>query len=262
MKYQKTEKLMISHSMNSKMQSSDRHSESGNVLFLILIAVALFAALSYAVTQSSRSGAGDTSSETNLISSAQLTQYPAGIRTAIVRMVITGTPIESLHFSSPAVMEDDSAFREIEDGSVGIFHVEGGGATYQLAPADVVTGSANGDPAGTWYFNMDARINGIGTTPASGTTGNDIIAFLPHISDGVCKRINKEVGIIVSGGAIPEDTLGAEFYATNKNHDDDISTTVGTIGNADDHILKGQPFGCFRNTTGNVNVYYHVLMER
>ena len=64
--------------------------ESGNVLFLILIAVALFAALSYAVTQSSRTGGGASDGEQNLINSAQVTQYPASVRTAIVRMIIDG----------------------------------------------------------------------------------------------------------------------------------------------------------------------------
>ena len=71
--------------------TSQRKSESGNVLFLILIAVALFAALSYAVTQSSRSGSSDASSEKSLVSSSVLTEYPAGVRTAIMRMIVSSS---------------------------------------------------------------------------------------------------------------------------------------------------------------------------
>src|SRR5690348_16442752 len=91
---------------DSKTQSAcadNRQSESGNVLFLILIAVALFAALSYAVTQSSRSGSGEATSEKSLISGAQITQYPAGVRTDIIRMVIDNNiSIDQLEFNGPS----------------------------------------------------------------------------------------------------------------------------------------------------------------
>src|SRR5690606_2698113 len=89
--------------MELKGQNMRREAESGNVLFLILIAVALFAALSYAVTQSTRSGGGDASGETNLISSAQVTQYPASVRTSLVRMIIGGKSIDTpITFNTPS----------------------------------------------------------------------------------------------------------------------------------------------------------------
>ena len=81
--------------------------QEGNVLFLILIAVALFAALSYAVTQSSRSGGGDTS-ETTLINTAQITQYPASVRTSIIRMLVSGNvAADELLFVIPADFTTD-----------------------------------------------------------------------------------------------------------------------------------------------------------
>lgn len=105
----------------TNIEYRNRETERGNVLFLILIAVALFAALSYAVTQSTRSGSGDASGETNLINSAQLAQYPAGVRTSVVRMVIGGISVDQLVFDGP------TNFGVISDLRYAVFHPQGGG---------------------------------------------------------------------------------------------------------------------------------------
>jgi hypothetical protein len=108
-----------------------RSNQRGNVLFLILIAVALFAALSYAVTQSSRSG-GDSARETNILNSAQLAQYPNQIRTAVLRQNIDGVDITAVRFNAPA------DFATLDNNRIGVFHPEGGGAVYQQAPGDMM----------------------------------------------------------------------------------------------------------------------------
>ena len=60
---------------------------SGNALFLILIAVALFAALSYAVTSSGRGGSG-IDREKNEIAVSEIMQWLASVDAGILRMKI------------------------------------------------------------------------------------------------------------------------------------------------------------------------------
>src|SRR5262249_311305 len=140
--------------MMSRIHEKSSRRESGNVLFLILIAVALFAALSYAVTQSSRSGGGDASSETSLVNSAQITHYPSSVRTAIIRMMVSkGVDATQLEFDSPSDFGSSSA-------TYGVFHPSAGGASLAMAPADIM---ASGSQA-PWLFNSDYQIDGIGTT--------------------------------------------------------------------------------------------------
>ncbi len=234
------------------------NSESGNVLFLILIAVALFAALSYAVTQSTRTGGGSGDNETALISSAQLTQYPASIRTSVVRMIIGGTDVTNLEFNSP------SQFGTLVNPANGVFHPSGGGATYANAPGNMMaTGSQ-----GAWVFNGENQIDLLGTTDAGGpiTSTADIIAFLPGITLTLCQRINTELGLaatpVVSGGLdITTDMIdGAGITAGGG--------TIGDPAPATDAALDGQPFGCLQHDADldgdgtNDYVYYHVLVER
>lgn len=237
--------------MEQVKATTKRKGESGNVLFLILIAVALFAALSYAVTQSTRSGGGDASGETNLINSAQLTQYPASVRTAIVRMIINGTGVEELEFNTPSNFGDCTG-----TGENCVFHPSGGGATYVNAPADVMAGSGQG----TWHYNGEFEIVNIGTSVATSEAGNEIIAFLPGISVAVCNQVNDRNSV-----ASLEDT-GADIsaaYLTDMDDTYDLTAVGGEtiLGVGATVDLEGHPFGCFRNNGGDY-VYYHVLVER
>lgn len=229
--------------------------QDGNVLFLILIAVVLFAALSYAVTQSTRSGGGGASQETSLISSANVTQYPASIRTAILRMIVSNnTDADVLAFDPPT---DFATFCDVSaaNASVCVFHPDGGAALYNVAPDDVVS-----VPDTAWTFNAENEVNFIGRSAGGNSPTQqtaDIIAFLPNIRRGICERINEELGI--GAGTIPTESnidVASEMEGATGIP---AAPGGGTIGD-DITEYDSEPFGCFEQ--GGVNYYYHVLVEQ
>jgi len=258
--------------MTITKQQNARASESGNVLFLILIAVALFAALSYAVTQSSRSGGGDASSEKSLVSSSQVTQYPSSVRTSIVRMIIGGTSVDQLLFDTPSSF---AALSTTDMQKAGVFYPSGGGATYSTVPAEVMKTASSGP--GNWVFSSKYQVKNIGLTDATKGDYNEIIAFLPGVSKALCTKLDTQLGITLDAGGYPPsiDTDMAGMPVAADNMDSGISPATGTpgipatatggvIGTANTQFI-GQPFGCGRigaASTAGTYVYYHVLVER
>ena len=255
--------------MNNNMECKKRRKERGNVLFLILIAVALFAALSYAVTSSTRGGGGDAGEETNLVQSSAITQYPSSIRTSIIRMIVNGVDPRTLLFDGPENFGTGS-------GQVGestgqdiraVFHPEGGAAPKGTAPADVMSGTAQG----IWRFSSDYQITNIGTNSTSGSAANDLIAFLPNVSGAVCRKINEELGIAMSGTDADGDGV-TEVAATDiPGAAEEMTLDNPGFGSYDANKViggdfTGQPFGCYDalNSTSSSDgfVYYHVLVER
>lgn len=250
----------MTHKIESKAVKSRKSGESGNVLFLILIAVVLFAALSYAVTQSTRSGGGDVNNEQNLVKSAQITQYPASIRTALIRMIVTdGTSLNSLEFNLPSAFGSCTTPSGGVAGDNCVFHSSGGGAYYAQGPAEVLVGSTPTD----WVFNGENQVYNIGVTTADlavpTSASVEIIAFLSGVSDSICQRINSELGL--NSGAIPAET--SIDVTTNMDNGVGLASTDGdTIGAASGGpaSLNGHAFGCF--SQGGSNHYYHVLIEQ
>lgn len=253
-----------------------RSGERGNVLFLILIAVALFAALSYAVTSSSRSGSKDQGREKNVIGGAEITQYPAGLRTAILRMIIAGVANDELYFDTPAVFGAGLAIDDTDgdetDETRAVFHPAGGGAAYQVANPELMSTGAQQ----AWIFSGDYSVNRIGIT-ANAATGSDLIAFLPNVTRSVCLRINEQLGITVTvdanGDGIPAGgtnlgvpVVGDNMTEANPGYSYVADHRIGTIPGGPD--FAGQPYGCYDADDGNgptsaqPYVYYHVLVER
>lgn len=258
--------------MSKQLRKNLRWKERGNVLFLILIAVALFAALSYAVTSSSRSGGGDAGGETSLISSAQITQYPASIRTAIIRMLVRGIQGNQLLFTAPANFSADLTNETLRNQAV--FHPDGGAATLVTAPPEVMEDGEQG----TWFFNSLYEIENVGRSEIGAATsnlGNDIIAFLPGIQNTVCIRLNDQLGIeaVPGAGNNDEDSDGVPGGPTVVPS---TNMEVGAAGigvaapaaNEIDGVFAGQAYGCYDADDASADddegdyVYYHVLVER
>ncbi|OIN85877.1 MAG: hypothetical protein AUJ12_08040 [Alphaproteobacteria bacterium CG1_02_46_17] len=250
---------MITTSLETATESRKpkARSDSGNVLFLILIAVALFAALSYAVTQSTRSGGGDASSETNLVNSSQITQYPASLKTSITRMIISNsiTPYE-LSFDDPSLFSTNLTTTALQ--SANVFYPTGGGAVYALAPDSVVTASPQ-----AWVFNTNNQIQDIGQTDGSAPTDvtADTIAFLPNVKKAICEKIHSQLGLATTftNAEVSIDYTNNQESTYGAADDRILIAVGGTIG-ATATELVGQPQGCFR--VGTAYIYYAVLVER
>lgn len=235
--------------------SYTKHQESGNVLFLILIAVALFAALSYAVTQSTRSGSGSTEKEGAALNSATITQHPTALRTAVVRMVLGGLAAEEIGFEIPSSAD-------FNDGSASqrVFHNLGGAAVYQTAPDDAVVMGF----AGRWYINYNFEVPQIGRSVAdANAAGSDLIAFLPGVSQGICSRINEE---FLGASTIPTmDLTHASILDDHELGDAILSGETFAPDAPNANIFDGQPTGCFNDDDYNgdaVNILYSVILER
>lgn len=239
------------------MKIRNYKSQKGNVLFLILIAVALFAALSYAVTQSSRSG-GDASKETNVINTAALTQYPNSVRTAVLRMIIGGIDPLDIYFNKPDEFSGGGFTFFVGKESRGVFHPQGGAASYQQVPANLASAAAAID----WAFTADFEIPLLGIS-AAGSTGNELIAFADGVTENICSRVNKELqqydGIPIIATA---ETIANERTATTTAPAAPDNVVLTSTTPASPNWFENKAFGCFRNGSAGNYVFYYVMAER
>ena len=214
---------------------SESKSQRGNALFLILIAVALFAALSYAITQTGRGG-GTISQEQAEILASEVTDQAATLRTTVMRMVLTGTPVTSLDFTTPTTGQADQ-----------VFDPAGGDETYEKAPAGTGWPFWNyldaRDPTMGWY------VLGVGTDTA--TTGREVLAILAMVPKTVCQQIDKGLGLSTTLAV-----NGVPFDATTPSASAAAPATAWTLD-----ATPGQPFACIKNV-GTINIYYHALVEQ
>jgi hypothetical protein len=159
--------------------------QAGNVLFLILIAVVLFAALSYAVTQSTRGG-GNSDSEKIKIDAAQMIQQAAQMKAAFQRYNIFND-VDQIQFNDNAYNASGTIY--LPDGStgtgslIGIFSQELDGGSSYPAPISLRTTDSSG-----WFIIYNTRL--LQNNADMGTSAGDEILYHNEISEQACEEIN------------------------------------------------------------------------
>lgn len=207
---------MISKRKGAPERQITKH---GNVLFLILIAVALFAALSYTVTQMGRTPGSTIEDEKAKLSQAQIDSYTAQLNQGKSRLELINN-CKSIDYTPPA---DQVA----GDKSCHMFHPDGGGVPYidfgDTCPSDVIlAGLAIGGRCGALVYAGESGGNRLYTTAAdqgqiswNNGTGNWTVTGATSTSDGLA---NTNTLIALSDAGAPYNAanacraLGAEWY--------------------------------------------------
>lgn len=182
--------------MNSK--------ERGNILFLILLAVVLFAALSYAVTQSLRGGGKDVSDEKAAAIAAQIINAIGLQEPELMRfMERRKLGVHQIDFTGPI----GSAFGggnspNCTTTACDFWHADGGGAAIPALPpiaANLDAGSVNCQ-AGSGYRPLS--LNG-GIRPYTmvisasgvGSAASDLVLYYACVHPKICAEINIQEGL-------------------------------------------------------------------
>ncbi|PZP57490.1 MAG: hypothetical protein DI586_00195 [Micavibrio aeruginosavorus] len=243
------------------------NAEKGNVLFLILIAVALFAALSYAVTQSSRSGGTSATSEKADLAAAQFSQYGAQIAMAIMRLKVSnGCSETQISFENPIMSHPDywggsANTTAPSDGRCNVFGPNGGGVVYW----DIRKQFPNEDPVYN-YLNFTPRL-GIKDV---GTGASELVMYFrmdwSDQAKKICSSYNNKMGI--TGDTTSGTTNTNDWHFAMGNGLSYEAAPIDTLTIGDDptpSAFAGQTTGCLTGSSshnGDSQMLYYVVMAR
>ncbi len=240
--------------MHSQSYSYTKN-ESGNVILLVLIGIALFAALSYAVTQSAGGSQNNPDSERLRLETSRLIEYITSLRTAVTRLrYAKGCDPEeiSFHYDSDGDgsvdgSDDYNNPNAPSDGSCNIFGRNGGGLTWlDYDNSDLP------DLFGVVGFVFSGTI----AVEEMGTPAPELTARL-FVSEEMCNRVNTELGL----------ETGYFDTFSNGTYDEFLGTysleSIFGDESGSDRLPPNLPTACFRRDNPQTQyVFYAVLLSR
>ena len=243
-------------------------SEHGSILFIILVAIVLFAALSVTVSNMLRGGERSAGKEQASMNAYDILNQARIMKDAVQYMRISNDCADTdISFESFAL----TGYEHSPDASdlCKLFHPDGGGISYLSVPAAWLDTSKSGNNHyGEWFFSGENAVLGVGTsvpdngTCVSGTSCIDLIAFVPYLDREICLSINQKLGLDGAIDLIPQQDNGP----TRMNN-----KFAGIYGTLDQDIdgasYDGQHAGCTQATSGgtagaDAYFFYQVLLAR
>lgn len=219
--------------------------ERGNALIIILVAIALFAALSYALSKGQRAGVGQVNKEQQALTVSEILDYGQTMRRVIQELRISGCDDTEISFENTTV----SGYANTNapaDESCHVFRPNGGGLRYTGLDIDHVLSVS---------FHGQSDLLGIGNNCAnSGCTDLYLVFNLENEAGRrICEQINDKLG---HDDIVPPPStthlLADSFFDGNF-----------TYHNASNANFDGKFAACFNySPTPSRNIFYYTLAAR
>lgn len=233
---------------------------SGNVLFLILIAVALFAALSYAVTNSSKGGGSSISKDKAKLIASEIVQYAVSVEQAVARMqVISKVPEYGFDFSFSG-FSGSAANTTCTNDECKLFHSAGGSIPGKLLPKDAWH-QTNTTMQNTWQGKVYFAVVNVQDV---GSDLPDLVMYYPGVDPSICVALDNLLKISLDGtGDAPFDHPGAGTVNYSGNLTSFPTVPPGTVLGDTASAIVGERTFCVDFSNSNSNYFfYHVLLAR
>lgn len=231
-----------------------KHQESGNVLWFILLAVALLGLLTMVLSRSGSKVDQSGDVEHARVKAGEMMRYGKSLEAAIQNMRLQGVSENEISFENTTTTVDYTN-SNCTVTECRLFAGGGAGLNYTAPPS-----GANGGEE--WIFtganNVGTTAGPVGTTAAR--SGNDLIMLLPGVKTALCTQINRDLGV-GTAGTIPEDTTGVATTAFTGSY---VNSLTIIDGDTTPFELDNQAAGCFTDTNADPDVtyFYYVLLPR
>lgn len=227
---------------NAHTPSTATHPESGNVFIFILLGVALFTSLIFAVSKSMRSQNATQMSEREArLAAADILDTAQKIERGVARVYGRGISESEISFANPIV----SGYTHSQPDKNKVFASTGGGISW-ISPA------ANVNDGSEWIITGATCIADLGTGATgcdsdSDTSNEELLLILPNVKQVVCSELDRLLKI----SSIPADT--GSSYSTTKYTGSFADGTEINVGSA-------YKTACYSKS--GAYHFYHTLLAR
>ena len=234
----------------------ERQSESGNVIFFILLGVVLLGLVTIALQAGGDKGA-NIDRETLAVKIKEVREQSQDLERGVIFIIQNGVSDNDIRFAHPNA---PTQYGDIDDDpgdppqyTFQLFHRKGGGVEYRSPPTGITNSQVN------WEFYGHTAL------PDVGTDAPELIAVIPDVTDAFCAKINEVNGF--SESTEPEDTGSGEDNCINggvSNRFGDIKQYADPPNTVDVVSFSSvtQPLeGCVL-CEGGEKEFFHVLLAR
>lgn len=232
-----------------------RTQESGNALFMILIGVVLFAALSFTFSKGSQQGGENISIRQSELATSDIITFASRVSRTVDAMLRANKSETEISFEGLNGTYTNAA---CTDNSCKVF-VAGGSGVQPVYPLETWLSNNNAGDYGylTWYVSAKFCVPGVPDNTCSAPNGNDLVLVLPYVKRALCEVINEKLGIaspIPTPSSFGSITVAAKFNGS--------FSPLGGATLWDAAALNGKSSACLYDSGTQSYYFYQVLIAR